>query len=317
MRTATSTTLLAVAVSMLVGCGTVVNLAPHTDSFDVSYVHVTTDRATTYGGVYNDWQYATKLLENTTGISDNTAGLDRDLVYRSAQLVITPYVLLVDLPLSVIADTLTLPYVVSKQVHELRSVEPLAKLRGYWKIPNSTSHDDAFYAFYYDGKTVTLYAHPKCYAVEWGWYCMAAQFENNVLSVYTWDLLGSMAWRPVATFKDGRFVAYDGVYQRVQPSDLAPDQRPLLSAGTVAEAIGVIHDTWGEYLHSKGIIPPGPTCLKELTELNLAGTHVTDAELKHLYPLTKLQHVNLANTKVSDEGIRELQKAMPELRIER
>ena len=55
--------------------------------------------------------------------------------------------------------------------------------------------------------------------------------------------------------------------------------------------------------------------LKNLTELRLFGTQVTDAGLKELAPLKNLTGLYLNDTKVTDEGVKELQKALPKCKI--
>jgi hypothetical protein len=57
--------------------------------------------------------------------------------------------------------------------------------------------------------------------------------------------------------------------------------------------------------------------LSELEWLDLGGTQVTDAGLAHLQALTKLDYLKLRRTQVTDEGCKELQKALPNLRINR
>ncbi len=58
------------------------------------------------------------------------------------------------------------------------------------------------------------------------------------------------------------------------------------------------------------------TCLchfPEVESLDLAGTSVSDAGLKHLYTLKKLRLVNLYDTCVTDRGVAALDKALPNL----
>jgi hypothetical protein len=60
--------------------------------------------------------------------------------------------------------------------------------------------------------------------------------------------------------------------------------------------------------------------LKGLTQfqwLSLNGTKVSDAGLVHLRGLTKLQELRLYDTKVSDAGAHDLQKALPNVKIDR
>ncbi len=62
--------------------------------------------------------------------------------------------------------------------------------------------------------------------------------------------------------------------------------------------------------------------LKNLTDLGLFNTQITDAGLLHFKGLTKLEMLYLANTddyptdtKITDAGVAELQKALPDCKI--
>src|SRR5262245_57672116 len=57
--------------------------------------------------------------------------------------------------------------------------------------------------------------------------------------------------------------------------------------------------------------------LTRLKALDLEGTGVTDAGLAHLKGLTSLVSLTLTETKVSDAGVKDLQKALPKVKIER
>jgi hypothetical protein len=61
------------------------------------------------------------------------------------------------------------------------------------------------------------------------------------------------------------------------------------------------------------------SALKNLTSLNLNHTHkgVTDASLKELAALRNLTSLKLKDTYATDEGVKELQKALPKCTIER
>jgi HEAT repeat protein len=61
----------------------------------------------------------------------------------------------------------------------------------------------------------------------------------------------------------------------------------------------------------------GLASLEALTRADLACTLVTDAGLIHLKGLKNLKYVDLHNTKVTDAGVVALQKALPELKINR
>jgi hypothetical protein len=60
-------------------------------------------------------------------------------------------------------------------------------------------------------------------------------------------------------------------------------------------------------VHLKGLI--------NLKSLFLGGTQITDAGLVHLTGLKRLQSLEVGNTRVSDAGLRELQEALPNLKI--
>jgi hypothetical protein len=57
--------------------------------------------------------------------------------------------------------------------------------------------------------------------------------------------------------------------------------------------------------------------LTNIQSLNLMTTETTDAGLKHLMGLSNLRSLDLTNTKVTDAGVEELQKALPNCKIER
>ena len=62
-------------------------------------------------------------------------------------------------------------------------------------------------------------------------------------------------------------------------------------------------------VHLKGLI--------NLKRLILADTQITDAGLVHLRGLKRLQELEVSNTRVTDTALRELQRALPNLRISR
>jgi hypothetical protein len=57
--------------------------------------------------------------------------------------------------------------------------------------------------------------------------------------------------------------------------------------------------------------------LANLRDLNISGTQVTDAGLVHLKKLARLKILRLGEAWVSDGGVKELQQAMPGVRIQR
>ena len=56
--------------------------------------------------------------------------------------------------------------------------------------------------------------------------------------------------------------------------------------------------------------------LKQVKRLSLAGSGLTDAGIKHLAGLPKLEWLDLRKTKASAAGVAELQKALPKCKIE-
>ncbi|MBI1356030.1 MAG: hypothetical protein GC160_16945 [Acidobacteria bacterium] len=57
--------------------------------------------------------------------------------------------------------------------------------------------------------------------------------------------------------------------------------------------------------------------LTNLEYLNIYGDEVTDAGLEHLSGMKKLKHLYVWQTKVTDAGVEKLQKALPEVKIDR
>jgi hypothetical protein len=55
--------------------------------------------------------------------------------------------------------------------------------------------------------------------------------------------------------------------------------------------------------------------LLNLKSLDLDNTQVTDAGLKALVPLKTLTFLSLLGTKVTNDGVKELQKALPKCKI--
>jgi uncharacterized protein YceK len=104
--------LLAVTVP-LSGCGTAINLCRGSPYLVPADPHTNpTGKPEIYGGVYEDAILAWKLL--TDSPSDSYPVADR----VAELLVYAPGVLCIDLPLSGVADTLTLPLTVRSALHE-------------------------------------------------------------------------------------------------------------------------------------------------------------------------------------------------------
>jgi len=73
-------------------------------------------------------------------------------------------------------------------------------------------------------------------------------------------------------------------------------------------------------MKSKKITDAGVAHLRSLPQLQIVALEeaaITDAGLVHLKALTQLQELNLKGTKVTETGIQELQKAQPNVKVER
>jgi len=55
--------------------------------------------------------------------------------------------------------------------------------------------------------------------------------------------------------------------------------------------------------------------LTDLAVLSLDDTQVSDEGLKHMNGLSNLDHLFLINTRVTEEGVKELQKALSDCKI--
>ena len=53
----------------------------------------------------------------------------------------------------------------------------------------------------------------------------------------------------------------------------------------------------------------------EVVEISIASAKITDADLVHLKGLMELQELNLGDAKVTDTGVADLQKALPNCKI--
>lgn len=92
-------------------------------------------------------------------------------------------------------------------------------------------------------------------------------------------------------------------------SDYDIDQ--LNSVGEIGAAIGLqntaANDDDVRYI---------ATTFPKIYGLNLSGTQVTDDGLAHLHQLTTLTTVTLNNTRVTQQGVKDLQTALPDCEIE-
>src|SRR4051794_14950700 len=118
--------LLAVALSVvwMSGCGTLMNLP---DLSGMEVLDMTPDQRV-YGGVLRDAEFGAESLKNTVSAEGKGGRLD--------SLVASAYLLLVDLPLSAVGDTLTLPITLrasqkrSERMNDLTEEKPA--LDGPW-----------------------------------------------------------------------------------------------------------------------------------------------------------------------------------------
>jgi uncharacterized protein YceK len=122
-RSSTLVFLLAATVPVLSGCGTVVNLSrPGGNPF-----YEFRSQPEIYGGVCEDMRWAWTLVSDSPSGSYPVAG-------KVAQLVVAPCVLCIDLPLSAVADTLTLPLTVRSALHE-NNLHPASALEQQMVTP--------------------------------------------------------------------------------------------------------------------------------------------------------------------------------------
>jgi uncharacterized protein YceK len=96
-KSARGSLLMLATFTVLPGCGTVANLRSSEDTAAPMKI---------YGGVVADVESSKNLLTDETGGHGGLSG-------RALELAIAPYLLLIDLPLSAIADSLTLPIVIN------------------------------------------------------------------------------------------------------------------------------------------------------------------------------------------------------------
>ncbi len=57
--------------------------------------------------------------------------------------------------------------------------------------------------------------------------------------------------------------------------------------------------------------------MPDLRNLDLDGMNITDADLQYILPLVQLRHLNLSYTKVTGAGVKRLQEALPNCKIDR
>ncbi len=122
------------------------------------------------------------------------------------------------------------------------------------------------------------------------------------------ELLGRRLNVTVDADQPGRpIVGIDLSHCRIQDHELAAlKQLPGLRQ---------LNLSWNQFLTDAGLKELRE--LKRLQTLDLSATRITDAGLKELKGRPRLQAVYLRNTEVTEAGIEELQAARPELRIRR
>jgi hypothetical protein len=94
---------------------------------------------------------------------------------------------------------------------------------------------------------------------------------------------------------------------------------PLVTDASLTYLKGLPQLTWLS-LERARVTDAGLVHLKGLTKLrwlSLCGTKVTDAGLTHIKGLNQLQGLHLSGTKVTNAGVKELENALPKVKIER
>ena len=151
-----------------------------------------------------------------------------------------------------------------------------------------------------------------------------AIFQAGGSTWYAWEWgVDSPAPTPTNSFWEGNHGCVPSGWERWIEVDFVRSINFvfLLHAGTDREMAHIGHLTQLEvlYLNATRVTDAGLTDLEGLTALrylSLGGSKITDAGLVHLKGLTNLRVLNLINTKVSDAGIRDLQRALPLVKIE-
>ena len=104
--------------------------------------------------------------------------------------------------------------------------------------------------------------------------------------------------------------------------DLNPNRSPWWLRW-LADRLGIDYVSHVIRVDLVGVGPDGPSTGAELDHvvhlkrLFLGGTQITDAGLVHLRGLKRLQELEVGNTRVTDTAVRELQRALPNLKISR
>ena len=178
---------------------------------------------------------------------------------------------------------------------------------------------------------------PHCYAgyIWYGWWRerpVSAMFDRgDAVVVYKWfDNDIWLEWIPESLHRySDRVVHIEWVADHLsnnslmQIGNLTHIRLLVLHATDVTDA-GLAHLKGLTQLESLGlgsapVTDDGLVHLQELTQLEilwLDSTRVTDAGLVHLKGLTQLKKLYLRGTQVTDAGVAELQKALPNCKIE-
>jgi hypothetical protein len=95
---------------------------------------------------------------------------------------------------------------------------------------------------------------------------------------------------------------------------------------TLKVSLGILNDEALDFLRQAKLLhvlanakgkSVRPTSLEDIHYLVLARAPITDASIKHLVAMKALWGINLRGTRVSDQGVAELKKALPNLHITR
>ena len=161
-----------------------------------------------------------------------------------------------------------------------------------------------------------------------GWIVRSAHIQRDAVAAIT---------------RAGGWVRYDWGWTRSSPTLIAKTSKPgwladligidyighvtvvwLTASRTVTDAtivqVGRLTRLQQLRLDQSSVRDTDPahlTTLTKLARLNLDGTRISDAGLAHLKELTKLSSLDINGSQVTEAGVRDLQQALPSLKIYR